>query len=989
MAAAEKKDGSGSGLSIAIVATVLVAFAGILVGQWQLVGTRPAPTEIAGYPPGTLQDVPGRLWQDPFAAIDQYLKRPKDASADQDPASQRSGRDRLGEVMAELGKSGAITDIVGVMVFGGDYPEYAEQRRRTRYAVVSALSTASFVPEQPEGLGFIMPSAGLERQRRVPFEWFRQEGSGRRVLLLWVDENSLDEHRAVSQLTDFTRQLAVLSRRSGGRVLILGPIASATLQGMTAEMAAGKTTPPDMTFFSTATASSAGGSAGAQPDSVLRVIATDRAVMGALVPELRRRGIDPTRRERPDRIILLSEWDTSYGRELPRALETAICGSGAPCVGTPPRPPWVRRFSYLRGLDGQIPGAARPASRRDSEKTPPDSSGPFEPLERAEGTAQVDYLRRLASHVRELAPDPADRGAPGDIKAIGVLGSDVYDKSLVLRAFRREFPKAVFFTTDLDARMLHPAEYAWTRNLVVASSFGFMLDPNLQRHIPPFRDTYQTAMFFATQCALEAPGTGCTKSPRVSQAALSAQIPPRVFEIGRGLAFDLSGDLPRGIHPEVPRVLPNPNGRHLAIGLGIVLSGSLLLYLVSPPLKEGIDGIIRRARGAPRRRKAWAAAGLLVAAGLVMVAGVGVVLENQTGEPFLAFSGISLWPTEMLRFIAAALSVCFLVAVRRVIRRVRLQLDEEFGKIAVPEPRGSGLRAWLKGVWPALRDRRQTTGLLDGKRYKAEALWGRYLEQSSFRSQCQRVIPAALLFLIFCGLILSFDPLVVPTRGLSVRWIDHVLLWLSAPLLVWLILVVSDTIRLGDKYAKFLGASEPTKWPDHMLEEAGKRLGITLGGDTPDAAIKEACISHWLDIKVIEMWTDIVSPIIYYPFIVLCLMILSRSPLFDNLGTPYQLMVVFGVSGLYAAACAFKLRGVAERARGMALERFTHLLVRAKGQGGAPSIASQIEIMTREIESLRRGAFAPLTEQPVVRALLLPISSAGGLTVFRYLGWGG
>ena len=54
MAAAEKKDGSGSGLSIAIVATVLVALAGVLVGQWQLVGTRPAPTEIAGYPPGTL-----------------------------------------------------------------------------------------------------------------------------------------------------------------------------------------------------------------------------------------------------------------------------------------------------------------------------------------------------------------------------------------------------------------------------------------------------------------------------------------------------------------------------------------------------------------------------------------------------------------------------------------------------------------------------------------------------------------------------------------------------------------------------------------------------------------------------------------------------------------------------------------------------------------------------------------------------------------------
>ena len=163
-------------------------------------------------------------------------------------------------------------------------------------------------------------------------------------------------------------------------------------------MAGRKDGPPDMMFFSTATSTAGGGSSGAPPDSVLRVIATDGAVMGALVPELRRRGIDPTRRERPDRIILVSEWDTSYGRELPKALETAICQSGAPCVGAPPRPPWVHRFSYLRGLDGQIPGAPRSSSRRDSEKVQPESSGPFEPLERAEGTSQVDYLRRLASH---------------------------------------------------------------------------------------------------------------------------------------------------------------------------------------------------------------------------------------------------------------------------------------------------------------------------------------------------------------------------------------------------------------------------------------------------------------------------------------------------------------------------------------------------------------------------------------------------------------
>lgn len=966
------------------MATVLVALAGIIVGQWQLVGTRPAPTDVVGYPPGTLQDVPGRLWQDPFAAIDQYVKRPRDPITDA-AVPPRSGQDRHREIVEELAQSGIPTDIVSVLVFGGDYPEYAEQRRRNRYAVVSALSVSGFVPEQSDGLGFIEPSAGITRQRRVPFEWFRLDGGNRRVLLLWVDENSLDDGRSVGQLVDFTQPLLASAKGKGGRVIILGPIGSGTLKAMAEEIGSRQDWPPDMTFFSTATAATPA----ALPDGFRRAIATDRAVMGALVPELRRRGIDLTRKTKADRIIIVSEWDTSYGRDLPRALEAAICDAGAACTGSPPRAPFLGRYSYLRGLDGQIPGGSRAETKRDNDKSPPDNAGPFEPLERAEGSSQVDYLRRLAGHVRELPSDAGGGTAEGAVRAIGVLGSDVYDKSLVLRAFRREFPNAVFFTTDLDARMLHPAEYAWTRNLVVVSSFGFALAPSLQRYIPPFRDSYQTAVFFATQCALDPTGAVCPKTPRITQQALADRIPPRIFEIGRGLAFDMSGGGPRGIHPEVPPVFPLPRGWHLLVSLGILVSGSLILYLASATLKEGIDGIVQRAQSAPRRRKVWVAAALGVFATLAAVAGVAVFLEGQLGEPFLVLSGISLWPTEMLRFMAAVLSVCFLVAVRRMIRVVRQELDDEFGKIPVPEPRRISLKSWLRGVLPALRDRRSTAGLLDGKRFKAEVLWGRYLEQSAFRSQCQRVIPTVLLFLVFCVLVLSFEPLDVPARGPSARWIDHVLLWVSSPLLVWLILVVSDTIRLGDKYTKFLGTSEPTKWPDQLVKDASDRLGIAFGGTPVDTEIKEACISHWLDIKVIEVWTETVSPIIYYPFIVLCIMILAQSPLFDNLGTPYQLLVVFGVSGLYAAACAFRLRDVAERARRTALERFTHLLVRAKGQAGASTIAAQIEIMTREIQSLRRGAFAPMTEQPVVRALLLPISSAGGLTLFKYLGWGG
>ena len=112
--------------------------------------------------------------------------------------------------------------------------------------------------------------------------------------------------------------------------------------------------------------------------------------------------------------------------------------------------------------------------------------------------------------------------------AIGVLGSDVYDKLLVLRALRDEFPTAWFFTTDLDARLLHAGEIEWTRNLIVAAHFGLALRNEMQGEIAPFRDSYQTAIFLSTQVAVRA------------QGVYGLPLQPRMFEIGRTGPFDLS-----------------------------------------------------------------------------------------------------------------------------------------------------------------------------------------------------------------------------------------------------------------------------------------------------------------------------------------------------------------------------------------------------------------------------------------------------------------
>ena len=189
----------------------------------------------------------------------------------------------------------------------------------------------------------------------------------------------------------------------------------------------------------------------------------------------------------------------------------------------------------MRGLDGQTVGndsesargsgtedsaRASPASLEDLRKWSPDAN-------KAEGSAQFDYLSRLGDRLADLEKDLSKQGE--HIKAIGVVGTDVYDILLILQALRHQFPNALFFTMDLDARFWHPREQSWSRNLLVTSGYGLRLDPKLQISVPPFRDSSQTAQFAAALAALGHPGL----------RKLTC-VPPRRFEIGKRDVVDLS-----------------------------------------------------------------------------------------------------------------------------------------------------------------------------------------------------------------------------------------------------------------------------------------------------------------------------------------------------------------------------------------------------------------------------------------------------------------
>jgi hypothetical protein len=197
---------------------------------------------------------------------------------------------------------------------------------------------------------------------------------------------------------------------------------------------------------------------------------------------------------------------------------------------------WVHLFSYMRGLDGVVPGEEKADDKGKANKEKDRNKSATSELKRPEGQSQKDYLRRLARQIEEIKRELENKG-DSSIRAIGVLGSDAYDKLMILEALRPIFPKAVFFTTDLDTRLMHPKEFEVTRNLIVAASFGLQLEKNLQKTIPPFRDSYQTATFLATQIALDDANNG----EKISQDEINNKLgSARLFETGFNKAIDLS-----------------------------------------------------------------------------------------------------------------------------------------------------------------------------------------------------------------------------------------------------------------------------------------------------------------------------------------------------------------------------------------------------------------------------------------------------------------
>ena len=107
-------------------------------------------------------------------------------------------------------------------------------------------------------------------------------------------------------------------------------------------------------------------------------------------------------------------------------------------------------------------------------------------------------------------------------------------------------------------------------------------------------------------------------------------------------------------------------------------------------------------------------------------------------------------------------------------------------------------------------------------------------------------------------------------------------------------------------------------------------------------------------------------------------MIVSSNSVLRDFTLSPTLVIPQAISLAVIVGSVLALRWTAEDARAAACDHLTAKMITAKGAEGGDKLAGQLEILLNRIQSLKEGAFAPLSSQPFVKALLLPLLGYGG-----------
>ena len=688
------------------------------------------------------------------------------------------------------------------------------------------------------------------------------------------------------------------------------------------------------------------------------LVARDDLVLTDILRELTARGAC---RGGTATLAIISEQDSVYGRRFGDVIRQRLSGRKAAglCKFD------VREFGYLLGVDGE---SLTPEAKRGPTEEPQDAPRTGTGVERlltyervsegAFGDAQLDYVRRLAGKIDRANALLDDRRG---FVAIGILGTDVYDKQLILQALRMELPSATFFTTDLDARLGDPKTRPWTRNLIVGSAYGLSARDHKG---PAFRDSYQTALYRAVRIAHRLPAVPRQDAPRQTCERIGrphACAPsPKLFEVGLKEFVDITDckelcEEARFIHSD---------SELASVYRRVVQTGVASLGVLGPLLIFGFATLAMTHRLRRPSRRYWAHRNMSVLALVSAVVLAACIYEWLTAgsEPGVFFQGVSTIPTVVLDVTTVVLSIGVVVIGWGRTAQGDRETESKFG--TKKDEKEEETKEKKPGLWDLL-----FPNLLQGERKEQgkteiSTIWARHERASK---PVPRVLRLAVPWLI--SIVVVVWVLETHDQPLVSRHLDMVataVRLLAVTAVVTAALFWADLLRLERKLIREVA------WSD-VRNLKGKKDAEVMPRDFTQQRRRS------MDLIVDR--TEVVAPVMVFPFVLLPLLMVSRSTVFEGWAWTWSMFVV------YASVAGFLLINVLlfqtealearDRIRLDLVERRYSVVVKHQRR--------HLKLAIQQIDGLREGAFVRWTGHPIFQSVALVLGGLGLVLMLDFL----
>lgn len=988
------------------------------------------------------QKIDARLWQDPIAVTEQFLSNKKEAKKNDD-CDHCSITDFTQKIKQELGDKTVSLKVVAVSVFGSSYSEPVEYRLRYRYAVVSALGSSGYAPQDNEHIKYFdlnteaepKPSLiyyDVNTKITLPYEWYENNSQSEKALVIWINEDKIPEGKyrdfidlLYQELKDIASELSFS---------LIGPTNTSLLVELMKRkpieeklhsfriFSAGATISDGVllekiknNIDQTCSDKTEDKKIQCMLDNrlIVRTIGQDENLTKALLWELEQRDVNRKipiiKEDCKDQLVLISEQDSLYARSLVNHFsslleERCIVKKGSSDKkALDDKQRLIKNFTYLRGLDGKLPEFDESNKKSHSEKNTKEQKNLLTQLddaspEHAEGRNQFDYLRRLIEKIEQL--DSAN-GDKDQIKAIGIIGTDVYDKLLILHALKESFKHKIFFTTDLDARFLHKDQSTWTRNLVVASNYDFSLRPELQGTVMPFRDSYQTSTYLATLVALNRRVVGnwvdlfgINNSNSVLSNKLNILLTPQIFEIGRTQAIHLASPsntyLDGWIKNSPPEFIKSNKindgncsvynfmecetiepDRTKQIGLAEIICMTLILLVLVAYISWGFLRVDRK----KVKSVDIVVTVLLIFILLFLLLPLLLPLllfpiyqDNfptpAHGEPFLLLEGVSVWPNLVIRYLGIILMCLLIIFFYRQRTNEIETIEGDFGLSGTIYPR-CGLEAVMKGPFLQFAEEKNTS---------IDKLWLEYkkiIQHNESKGYLWIILASlvslALTLYAFWGLgYLNF-----PARGVITFYAHYILVAVQFLILWGLIFWIAyEAIACKQLIERIV--IDQTEWSPEVRKKQKAMTGLP-----------EKKLNPYLHFVLITKLVKSINTIIYLPFILMLIIAIGRSNIFDNLGFSPALIVVYLLASVYLITILFLLRKSAEKQCVMVLQYYEDYRMRLAAISSRE--LGKADNLLTEIRNAKQSTFVPFLQRPALLALLLPGGGIGLTSIVEYL----